>query len=274
MSLYIASINSGSNGNCYYVGNEQEAVLVDVGIACREIEKRMDRLELSMNRVKAIFISHEHIDHIRGVEKLAKKYNLPVYITKDTMNGAPFEWKRVLTIPLEANKSIAVGNLKVTPFVKHHDAADPVSFIIENNGIKAGVITDIGIACEQVIHYFRQCHACFLESNYDERMLEEGGYPQRLKNRIRGGKGHISNAQALHLFLKHRPAFMSHLLLAHLSRNNNKPEIVQELFTGHADNTSIIVASRYEESDVYHIYNEEHSRQVIPFMPVQLTLFE
>jgi len=280
MSLFIASLNSGSSGNCYYIGNNYEAVLVDAGISCREIEKRMSNLGLSMHMVKAVFISHEHTDHIKGVDKLARKFNLPVYITPATRGNTFLGFKRVLTISFNAGEPIAIGNLIVTPFIKKHDAADPYSFTVEGNGTRVGVITDIGIACKEVIRYFRQCHACFLESNYDEKMLEEGSYPLRLKNRIRGGHGHLSNKQALELFLKHRPPFMSHLFLSHLSQNNNHPELVHELFLKHAAGTEIIVASRYKETEVYEIgmmqahLPEMKSTSLRLMQSIQMSLFE
>jgi phosphoribosyl 1,2-cyclic phosphodiesterase len=113
------------------------------------------------------------------------------------------------------------------------------------------VFTDIGAPCDHVINHFQQCHAAFLEANYDETMLEQGSYPYHLKRRIRGGQGHLSNKQALDLFIKHRPSFMSHLLLSHLSQDNNCPRLVHELFSQHAYHTQIVVASRYEESAVY-----------------------
>src|SRR4051812_44939861 len=189
MSLFIASLNSGSNGNCYYIGNDHEAVLVDAGISCREIEKRMANLHLPMSRVKALFISHEHTDHISGAPVLSRKYKLPVYITPATIRHAGIHIEKSLQQTFNANEPVTIGSISVTPFAKYHDATDPFSFMVEHNEIKVGVITDIGKACDRVIHYFRQCHACFLESNYDDKMLDEGGYPIFLKQRIRGGKG-------------------------------------------------------------------------------------
>lgn len=276
MSLFISSINSGSNGNCYYIGNSNEAVLVDVGISCKEIETRMSRLQLPIEKVKAIFISHEHVDHIRGVAQLSKKYFLPVYIKPRTYKHSGIHLNREFVYHFNTNEKITIGNLTVTPFDKHHDAQDPVSFVVEHKGIKTGVITDIGIACKTVIHYFKQCHACFLESNYDEQLLHEGPYPQQLKNRISGGKGHISNTQALELFVKHKPKYMSHLLLSHLSKNNNHPDIALQLFNQHADDVKIIVASRDEETSVYEISHQTKS-EIIPLAVkkemVQLNLF-
>jgi phosphoribosyl 1,2-cyclic phosphodiesterase len=253
MSLFIASLNSGSNGNCYYVGSEREAVLIDAGISCRETEKRMKRLGLPLENVKAIFISHEHSDHIRGLPVLSKKYRLPVYITAGTLLHGRLSDQLLSVQSFCANETIPIGELDVHAFSKAHDAADPHSFTITRNGIRIGVFTDIGITCENLITHFRQCHAAFLEANYDEEMLVQSRYPYFLKKRISGGKGHLSNKQALELFTSHRPDFMSHLLLSHLSQENNSPQLVQDLFAGHAGRTTVTVASRYQESAVFHI---------------------
>jgi phosphoribosyl 1,2-cyclic phosphodiesterase len=253
MSLFISSLNSGSNGNCYYVGNEHEAVLVDAGISCRETEKRMQRLGLSLNTVKAIFISHEHSDHILGVSQLARKYGLPVYITPGTLRNMRIPQSLFPIRHLKAYEPVQVGDLSVTAFPKLHDAADPHSFLITFQHIKVGVFTDIGSPCEHVVSHFSQCHAAFLEANYDEDLLELGRYPVFLKRRIKGGKGHLSNRQALELVKTHKPAFMSHLLLSHLSKDNNNPQIVADLFTPHLDDTKLVVASRYAETAVYQV---------------------
>ena len=250
MPVFIASLNSGSNGNCYYVGNEREAVLVDAGISCRETEKRMARLGLSMQKVKAIFISHEHSDHIRGLAVLAKKYRLPVYVTDGTVHHCG-DVPKELCISLRSYESVQIGNLEVMPFPKHHDAVEPHSFMISNGGTRIGVFTDIGAPCEHLIRHFAQCHAAFLEANYDEDMMEQGRYPFFLKKRIRGGKGHLSNKQALDMFIEHKPSYMSHVLLAHLSKDNNCPDLALKMFAEHAGETHVTVASRYEESQVY-----------------------
>jgi phosphoribosyl 1,2-cyclic phosphodiesterase len=253
MSLFITSLNSGSNGNCYYVGNETEAVLVDAGISCREIEKRMKRLGLLMQKIKAVFISHEHSDHIYGLCGLVKKYRLPVYITEATMQNGRLALEQALVKVFVAHQPVFVGNLSVIAFPKFHDAADPYSFVVECDKVSIGIFTDIGKACKNVIHYFKQCHAAFLEANYDEEMLHKGNYPFYLKKRISGGMGHLSNNEALDIFIRHRPPFMSHLLLSHLSKNNNSPELVQKIFDAHAGNVQIIIASRYNETSIFRI---------------------
>ena len=253
MSLFITSLNSGSNGNCYYIGNEREAILVDAGISCRETEKRMARLGLSMQKVKAIFVSHEHSDHIRGIPVLAKKFKLPVYITPGTLLHLGNSLDMQLVHHLKEFETVNIGELQVTSFPKEHDASEPHSFMVSYNDINVGVFTDIGVVCDRLIRYFSQCHAAFLEANYDDEMLDNGGYPYHLKRRIRGGKGHLSNKQALALFMTHKPAHMTHLLLSHLSHNNNNPKLVEDLFTACNTGIHITVASRFEETPVYHI---------------------
>jgi len=253
MSLYITSIASGSNGNCYYVGNDNEAVLIDAGISCRETERRMNRLELSMRKVKAIFISHEHTDHTRGVEVISRKFKIPIYITPATHDNSRLMLDLQLVKPFSTDSPVLIGELSIHAFLKQHDAKEPHSFIVKGNGKTVGIMTDIGRACEHVINNLGQCHAAFLEANYDETMLEQGNYPIYLKRRIHSDKGHLSNVQALELFTTHRPAFMSLLVLSHLSAHNNSPQLVHDLFSKHANGTRIVVASRYKETEVYQV---------------------
>jgi len=253
MSLFITSLNSGSNGNCYYIGNEHDAVLIDAGISCRETEKRMKRLGLNIRKVKAIFISHEHNDHIKGLVTLSKKYQLPVYITHGTHKQARIRLEKNLICRFQANESVQIGDLSIKAFSKFHDAGDPHSFTVSFDKVTIGVFTDLGRACTQLVQHFKKCHAAFLEANYDEEMLMNGSYPYHLKKRITNGHGHLSNTESLELFRKHRPTFMTHLILSHLSENNNDPVLVKALFSSYSKGTEIIVASRYEESQVYHI---------------------
>lgn len=271
--LSISSLNSGSNGNCYYVGNDKEAILVDAGISCREIERRMKRIGLDIQKVKAVFVSHEHTDHIKGIPTLAKKHKLPVYITSPTQLHGGLMLKEQ-AIPFRAYEPVGIGQLSITAFPKFHDASDPYSFIVSCNGITVGVFTDIGFPCEHVIRNFKECHAAFLEANYDEDMLQNGRYPYYLKKRISGERGHLSNSQALELFTTHRPAFMSHLLLSHLSKENNCPNLVHELFTKHAAGTEIVVASRFEETAVYRVCGDVVNVQctLVPLAVAQLRL--
>jgi phosphoribosyl 1,2-cyclic phosphodiesterase len=148
---------------------------------------------------------------------------------------------------------IAIGDMEVYAFNKFHDAVDPYSFMISCSGVNVGVFTDIGRPCANLIHHFKQCHAAFLESNYDDVMLQNGNYPYFLKQRITGGLGHLSNKEALDLFKTHRSSSLSHLFLSHLSKNNNCPKLVQTLFDDHSEGVKMVVASRFEETPVFHI---------------------
>lgn len=253
MSLYTASLNSGSNGNCYYIGNDEDAILIDVGISCREVVKRMQRLGLSMDKVKAVFISHEHSDHISGLRVLAGKFSLPVYMTRATFKSSRLQLAVDQLQPFTGYVPVQVGSITVNPFPKTHDCADGHSFVISGNGVNIGVFTDIGKVCRHVVDNFRQCHAVYLETNYDEEMLHSSAYPWHLKKRISGGEGHLSNNQALELFVKHRSPELSHLFLSHLSENNNSPQLVHQLFLRHAGATTITVASRDYESAIVQV---------------------
>jgi len=251
MALFFASIASGSNGNCYYVGTHENAVLIDAGISCRETERRMTRRGLNIRRVKALFITHEHSDHTRGAEVISRKHRIPVYATRATFDHSGMNIQPGLIRECAPHESIRIGDLTVESIPKLHDGRDPLSFTVTGGGYTVGVFTDIGEPCENVISHFRRCHAAFLESNYDETLLEEGRYPYFLKRRIRGTSGHLSNDQSLGLFLSHRSERLSHLILSHLSQENNQPEIVRDLFLPHAAGVKIVVASRFEESELF-----------------------
>lgn len=276
MPLQFASLNSGSNGNCYYVGTQEDAVLIDAGLSCRETERRMQHLGLSWDRIRAIYISHEHNDHITGLTAIGRKYALPVYLTQGTLQQLPVPVERVDTRIFKAPFTQVNGTLSVTAFPKHHDAAEPVSFVVSAKGYHVGVFTDLGHACKELTHYFRQCNAAILESNYCEHMLTNGSYPEALKRRIRGSKGHLSNDQALALFLSYRHPQLQHLVLGHLSQQNNSMDKVRDLFSPKAGITQITVASRYRESELI-----ELNTQALPLplkisgkpKPVQGTLF-
>ena len=252
--------------------------MIDAGISCRETEKRMKRVGLLMSSVKAIFVSHEHADHISGIPVLCKKYQLPVYITQGTHKESRMRIEKHLIMPFRAYEPVMIGRLSVNAFPKFHDAADPHSFIVSDNAITVGVFTDIGRNCERVIHHFKQCNAAFLEANFDMDMLTNGSYPYHLKKRISGGNGHLSNKEALDLFNTHRPPYLSHLVLSHLSKNNNTPEIVEKLFTQYAGTTKIIIASRYEETKVYEVTNTsipvvKVTKPLVKQQAVQLSIF-
>jgi hypothetical protein len=159
-----------------------------------------------------------------------------------------------LGVVMHNRETVHVGGLAVTAFVKRHDACDPVSFVVKGeDGVRIGILTDIGRCCDEVARQFSTLDAAFLESNYDADMLTYGRYPAHLKQRIRGGHGHLSNDEALELFMQHRSSRLSHLILSHLSANNNDPRIVEQVFRPHAKGVEVVVASRYAESKVFEV---------------------
>jgi len=253
MSLNFASIASGSNGNCYYIANESDAIFIDAGISCRQTEQRMKRLGLEIENIKAIFISHEHSDHTYGATVLSKKYDIPVYISEPTFSMSKITLTDKRMMPIMANWPIQIGSLQVKAFTKMHDASDPMSFIVSNGDKTIGVLTDIGTVDPTLIENFALCQAAFLETNYDDEMLVQGRYPAFLKQRISGSHGHLSNLQAFELFQKHRHPELTHVIFSHISKDNNHPRKVIDLFSQDAVGIRMKVASRERESEVFGI---------------------
>lgn len=251
--IKICSIASGSNGNCYYIGNETEAILVDVGISRKQVLERMKSINLDASKVKAIFISHEHADHYRGVRVLSNKLSVPVYLTQKTFEKG---WKNSRPTSYRFFKPgdvIEVGSFKIHSFLKNHDAAEPCSFRIEYNNINIGVFTDIGEPCDNLLEHFSKCNAMFLESNYDDEMLINGSYPQHLKVRIASNKGHLSNNQASKLLNDNLSKQLELVILSHLSGDTNTPELAFKAFEKFQDNLKIEVASRHNVGSIYEI---------------------
>jgi phosphoribosyl 1,2-cyclic phosphodiesterase len=248
--LTLCAIASGSNGNCYYIGNDHEAILIDAGISAKQTVARMRERMIDPDKVKAIFISHEHADHTCGARVLSKKLNIPVYVTSRTYVAMYGHQKPLSPRFFNPGTEIRVGELSIFPFLKNHDAAEPCSFRIACNGIQTGVLTDIGAACENVMQHFNLCHAVFLESNYDEKMLWEGRYPWPLKRRIASEHGHLSNDQAFDLLKEYAGSQLQTVFLSHLSAENNKPEIALGRFAELQNRYKINLTSRYAPGEV------------------------
>ena len=247
----ICAIASGSNGNCYYIGNSEEAILVDAGVSRKQVMSRMFQHKLNPSKVKAIFISHEHGDHFRGVRVLSQKLGAPVYMTSKTWNSS-WSPNRPASVNLfQPDDVVKIGSFEVHTFLKNHDAAEPCSFRIEHKGINVGVFTDIGEACDKVKHHLNLCQALFLESNYDEDMLWAGAYPYYLKKRVASAHGHLSNKQAKDLLFEHHNPELKVVFLSHLSAENNRSDIAMSAFAGFVDKFAVKVTNRYDASEVF-----------------------
>jgi phosphoribosyl 1,2-cyclic phosphodiesterase len=251
--LEICAIASGSNGNCYYIGNDKDAVLVDAGISGKQILNRMSDLGLNPQKIKAVFITHEHGDHMRGARGVNKKLQVPIYLTAKTYNGAYKNTRPDAPRYFLPEQEIELGDFTISPVLKNHDAAEPCSFRIQYKNKSVGVFTDIGEACNNVKSHVEKCDALFLESNYDEKMLWEGRYPQFLKERVASKVGHLSNDQAYELLDKHTNDNLQCVFLSHISKDNNTLEKAAETMKPLSERFEVKIASRFEASEIYRL---------------------
>lgn len=227
--MEVSALASGSSGNCFYIADEDSAILIDAGISAKQAISRLLEIGGNPGKIKAIFITHEHSDHIRGCDVLARKLKIPVFATKATVQKGFLCSNKNLIHFIGKNTILKIGNLKIESFSKSHSAADPVSFNIYANK-KVSVITDAGHACNNIKKHVSNCNFLFIESNHDEEMLENGPYPIYLKKWIKGDEGHLSNSQAATCVKKHASIKLKKIILSHLSKNNNTPEIALSTF--------------------------------------------
>ncbi len=249
----ICALASGSNGNVYYIEHDDEAILIDAGISRRQLLHRMKDKSLDIRKVKAVFISHEHADHIRGFRVICDMQNIPGFITHATLKGSHPNYIPAKVSLFTPGDIVTVGKFEVHCFAKNHDAAEPCSFRVVAGGIGVGVMTDIGVACHNVKSQLAQCHAVFLESNYDEEMLRVGPYPLYLKNRVASERGHLSNIQAFELVSGIEESPLNTIFLSHISADNNRPEIAMNLFNPLAPRIRILPTSRHAPSDIVEV---------------------
>lgn len=251
--LEICAIASGSNGNCYYIGNENDAVLIDAGISAKQILLRMKEQDLDPAKLKACFVTHEHSDHMRGVRGVSKKLQIPIYLTTKTHNGAYKNLRPDYPKFFAHDEKMEVGEFTIYPILKNHDAAEPCSFRVQYKNKNVGVFTDIGEACNNVKSHLQKCDTLFLESNYDEKMLWDGGYPYFLKQRVASDVGHLSNDQAFDLLENHAGENLKCVFLSHLSKENNTPEKALERMESLTSKFEVKLTSRFEVGEVYQL---------------------
>ncbi|RKD86152.1 MBL fold metallo-hydrolase [Mangrovibacterium diazotrophicum] len=251
--LEVCALASGSNGNCYYIGNDQEAILVDVGLSARQLQLRLQEKGIAEHKIKALLITHEHCDHARGARVLSKRLHIPVYITKKTFLALSKANRPEHVVWFDPDQSFSVGEFEVHAFSKSHDAADACSFRVSYAGKHVGVMTDIGEACDQVKSHFSACHAVFLESNYDEDMLMSGPYPYYLKQRVSSAVGHLSNLQAYELANEFAGENLRTIFLSHLSGENNTPEIADAVFDPLRSRFQVELTSRHQSTAIFEL---------------------
>lgn len=252
--LRVCLLASGSRGNAIFLSDGHTSVLFDAGLSGIEIQRRLAASGFDPRSLDAIIVSHEHADHVQGVGVLARRFNLPVYFTPKTDAGARSTVGAIKDIQhFETGKKFSINTLTIHPFSTSHDAEDPAGFTIDNNGLKIGIATDLGIATAMVKERLKHCHLLILEANHDPDMLINGPYPWPLKQRIQSRTGHLSNCdskQLLHV-LKH--VNLQHVILAHLSETNNTPQkAIREVGLALNDSPAQIhVALQHTCSDIF-----------------------
>jgi phosphoribosyl 1,2-cyclic phosphodiesterase len=223
--LTVCILASGSKGNAILVADQQIRVLFDAGLSGIEIERRCKSKGFHPDQLDAIIVSHEHSDHIQGVGVLARRFDLPVYISKRTGQSAGSMLGKIADLRyFKCGSPFSVDTWIISPFSISHDAEDPAGFTIHNNGMKIGIATDLGVVTAMVRERLKACQILILEANHDPEMLINGPYPWPLKQRIQSRTGHLSNEASRELVstLKHKG--LQHVVLAHLSETNNTPE--------------------------------------------------
>ena len=265
--LKFISLGSGSSGNCYYLSTDETSILVDAGIPIRSLMKNFADLNLNIEDISAVLITHDHADHIKSVGTLANDMHIPVYTTELVHQGMMKNYSVKHKILPESSKyvlkgvSFTVGNFTITPFDVIHDSTDCVGYRIETGGMIFCIVTDIGHVTPVIESEVSKANFLVVESNHDENKLMTGKYPAYLKGRIRGPKGHLSNNEAAVLIAEHGTPNLKHVWLCHLSEENNHPELAKKTMENVMRKYGIIpgvdfrldVLKRKTRSDIYEL---------------------
>lgn len=231
--MRLCSIASGSSGNSIYVGSEATHLLVDVGISARRTEAGLSELGIPGRDIDGILVTHEHSDHIAGISVLARKYDIPIYATAGTIEAMKYN-KCTRDVPfdlyceVEPDKKLIIKDMVINPMRISHDAAEPVGYRISYGNKRVAVCTDLGTYNEYTVESLRGMDALLLEANHDVNMLQVGPYPYYLKQRILGNRGHLSNENSGRLLCRVLHDDLKAVLLGHLSKENNLPELAYE----------------------------------------------
>lgn len=265
--MRLVSIASGSSGNCIYIGSDTTHILIDAGISTKRIEQGLADIGVSLRDLSGILVTHEHSDHISGLNTLSKKYEIPIFTSEGTFQGIERSKslnavKRDQFHEVAADEPFFIGDLEILPFMIDHDAAEPLAYRVNGHKASAAVVTDLGVYSQYTINHLQNLDALLLESNHDIRMLEVGPYPYYLKRRILGNKGHLSNEASGRLLGEILHDNMKKILLGHLSKENNYAALAFETVRQEVtmcenpykgSDFDISVASRTEMSEVIHL---------------------
>ncbi|HEX5338969.1 MAG TPA: MBL fold metallo-hydrolase [Gallionella sp.] len=231
--MRFASLGSGSEGNALLVSACYTHVLMDCGFGLKDTVTRLARLGVSAEQLSGIVVTHEHGDHIGGVARLARKFNLPVWLTHGTLRGQPKAFAGIEQLhEIDPHQAFAIGDLQIQPYPVPHDAAEPVQFVFGNGAKRLGVLTDAGCGTPHIEQMLSGCDALVLECNHDSDMLMNGDYPYSLKQRVAGRFGHLNNRESAAILARLDVSRLQHLIAAHISRKNNMSELAVQALCG------------------------------------------
>lgn len=258
----FCSLYSGSSGNSFFIETTNTKILVDCGESAKKIVNALSSINIDINIINAIIITHEHSDHVKGLGTLSKKFNIPVYANKETWDAMPSQKEKIdekNIFYFNNSETFNIGDLKIHPFSTPHDAANPCGFNIFFNNKKISIATDIGHMTDEILHNLENSDFLMLESNYDPNVLKCSSYPYPLKQRISGPNGHLPNYMAGQT-ISHLMNFgLKSAMLGHLSKENNFPElayktVVDEILSANNENTiNLSVATRYDPTPLINI---------------------
>ncbi len=257
--LKFCSLYSGSSGNSLYVESNNTKILIDAGVSGKKIVEALASLNVDINDINGLLVTHEHLDHTLSLSVLSKKYNIPIYANEKTWSVLPTE-KIYNRQTFEVGKTFSMGDLKIEPFPIPHDAISPCAFNIYTSEEKISVATDIGHITPEIVGYLKNSSFLLLEANYEPEMLHNSSYPYHLKQRILGNNGHLSNENAGQLITELYKYGLKEVMLGHLSKENNFPElayqtVVNELHSNNIslNNLHVHVAERNKPSSIIDI---------------------
>jgi phosphoribosyl 1,2-cyclic phosphodiesterase len=278
--VIVAPLGSGSAGNSYFFESDGTSILVDAGFGPRETKKRLEQIGRNIEHLQALVITHEHYDHIRGAESIARKYGVPIYLSRGTLDASRIDRVEAKVVTFENNTVFSIGELNVHACRTIHDAADPSCFVIEaRDGTRVGVASDLGHADAPVIRHLSDCDGLFFEANHDLDMLRMGSYPWPLKRRIMSRFGHLSNDDSMTAVQRMIGADLKNLCLIHLSQRNNHESIVRDMASrlltklGVTSQLELSIAKQFEATGVYEISRRRPARPRLPALNTQLALF-
>jgi len=277
--MIVAPLGSGSAGNSYYFESDGTAILVDAGFGPRETRKRLEGLGRQIETLKAIVVTHEHYDHIRGAARISRAYGIPIYLSQGTLDASRIDRSETSVVIFQNNSTFEIGELNVHARRTIHDAADPSCFVIEaRDGTRVGIASDLGYVDDPVLKHLSGCDGLFFESNHDLDMLRLGTYPWNPKRRNMSRFGHLSNDESMMAVQRMIGAELKTLCMIHLSQRNNTEAIVRDMASRLLQRTGVqlelSIAQQFAPTGVFEVKRRGPARVTAPSPHAQIPLFQ